>query len=219
MLIFDDSVNWLNERINGVIRGYYVPDYYNGYGICIDIGANVGGFPLVHHKKFSKIICYEPALSTYNQCLENLKNLKNTQIFNYAVTDKSNEFIKLMSHKQMNYSGNASLLTDSDEWDFNNFEWVKTISFQDVIKQSNIINNKNYVKIDVEGSEYQILMNQDLSMINMLAIEIHLQLGDKKINELLEYLSRFFNIAHSKGGGINHYEITYINKNLNILVN
>lgn len=218
MIIFNDSNNWLEERISGVGRSYYVPDYYNGYGICIDIGANVGGFPLVHHEKFSKIICYEPALSTYNQCLENLKDLKNIEIYNYAVTNVSDEFVKLMSHKEFNYSGNASILLNND-WDSNSFELVKTISFKDVIKQANILNNKNYVKIDVEGAEYQILMNQDLSMINMLSVEIHIQLGEKKINELLEYLLRFFNVVYSRGGGKKHYEITYINKNLNILVN
>ena len=211
---FDDPPEFLNDRISGVKDSYYVPNYFNGTGICIDIGANVGAFSLVYGKLFNKIFCYEPATYTYEKCLKNLKIFNNVNVFNLAVTNHSNDLVKLKSHKYGNFSGNASLL-NNDEWnDENNYEFVKTISFSDVIEQTKIKDNKNYVKIDTEGSEYEILMNADLSMIDFLSAEIHIQLGTEKMNELMSYLLRFFTIIKSRGGNGFHYEITYKNKNL-----
>jgi FkbM family methyltransferase len=212
---FDDGADWLQKRLDGVASGYSVPDYFNGDGICIDIGANVGAFPLVYGNMFSKVFCYEPALYTYNECVKNVKDLKNVSVYNLAVTNESNKTVKLKSHKSGNVSGNASIL-DSVEWDENNYEYVKTISLAEVIENAKIKGVKNYVKIDTEGSEYDMLRSCDISMIDFLAVEIHLQLGVRKINELFVYLSENFRIYHEVGGGNKHHEIIYINRKLNL---
>jgi FkbM family methyltransferase len=211
---FDDPPEFLNDRISGVKSSYYVPNYFNGTGICIDIGANVGAFPLVYGKLFNKIFCYEPAKYTYCECLKNLKDIKNIEIFNLAVTNHTDDLVKLKSHKYGNFSGNASII-EGNEWNNEkNYEFVKTISFADIIEQTKIKGNKNYVKIDTEGSEYEILMNTDLSMIDFLSVEIHIQLGKEKMDELMFYLLQFFIVIKSRGGNGFHYEITYKNKNL-----
>lgn len=61
-----------------------------------------------------------------------------------------------------------------------------------------------------------MLMNQDLSMIDFLAVEIHLQLGREKMNELRDYLFKYFNIIKDSGGENFHYETVYINKNIKL---
>jgi len=211
---FNDPIDWMNIELRGIRRAYFVPEIFQGDGVCVDIGANVGGFPLIHSTRFKEIHCYEPASYTYNECIKNTKLLKNVYVYNLAVTDVTGDVVKLKSHKGGNCSGNASLL-DNSEWnDEENFEMVKTISFVDIVNRLNLNEEKNYLKIDTEGSEYKILMNADLSMINYLAVEIHIQLGMKKINELMAYLSTFFSIIRESGGGGSHYEITYINRNL-----
>jgi FkbM family methyltransferase len=211
---FNDPPNYLSDRLESVKRSYYVPDYFNGIGVCVDIGANVGAFSMIYGKFFNKIFCYEPATYSYEECVKNLKETKDAIIFNLAVTNHSDDLVKLKSHRWGNSSGNASIINNNEWDDEKNFEFVKTISFVDVIKQTQIKGNKNYVKIDTEGSEYDILMNVDLSMIDFLAVEIHIQLGTKKMNELMVYLLQFFRIIQSNGGTGNHYEITYKNKNL-----
>jgi FkbM family methyltransferase len=214
MIIFNDPPDWLDIEKRGVSRAYLVPDYFKGDGICVDIGTNVGGFPLVYGNRFSEVFCYEPATYSYGECLKNLKDVKNVNVFNLAVTNVTGELVKLRSHKHGNVSGNASLLNENEWNNSDNFEFVKTISFTDMIEQTKITGKKNYVKIDTEGSEYDMLMNADLSMINFLAVEIHIQLGTKKMNELMIYLLKYFTIIKSSGGMGNHYENTY--KNLNI---
>lgn len=216
MIEFNDNKNWLAERISHIPKSYYVPDYFNGDGVCIDIGANVGAFSIVYNDKFEKIYCFEPAEYTYNECVKNLSKYKNIEVFKFAITNESDNLVKLKSYREANYSGNASLI-DSPEWNNDmNYEYVITKSFRDVIIESKIAGKKNYVKIDTEGSEYEILMNQDLSMIDFLAVEIHLQLGREKMNELRKYLLNYFNIIKDSGGETFHYETVYVNKNIKL---
>jgi FkbM family methyltransferase len=216
MIKFNDNNDWLNNRIAHIPHSYFVPEYFNGNGVCIDIGANVGAFAIYYNNKFNKIICYEPAKYTNDECIKNTKHLKNVEVHKYAITNISGVDVKLKSHKVINFSGNASII-DSVEWnDDENYEYVQTKSFVDIINECDIKGKKNYVKIDTEGSEYSILMNQDLSMIDVLAVEIHLQLGIEKITELRNYLDKFFNILKSSGGKNFHYETVYLNKRFDI---
>ena len=146
MIEFKDDSSWLNQRIKGVQHAYFVPSEFNGNGIAIDIGANVGGFPVVNHGKFEKIYCFEPAEYTYNECVKNTKDFKNVKVYKFAVSNKSGEKIKLRAYPDSNYSGNASTFDDY-RWDDNNFEMVETITIEDIyeITGTDII---NYLKID-----------------------------------------------------------------------
>ena len=46
------------------------------------------------------------------------------------------------------------------------------------------LNYVNFMKIDIEGAEYDFLLDKDLSMIHSLAIEIHGTFGQEKKNQL-----------------------------------
>jgi FkbM family methyltransferase len=211
MLKFNDSKDWLKGRIIGVEKAYYIPPKFNGFfGVAVDIGANVGAFPVVNHKKFSRIICIEPSEYSYNECIKNTKEFNNVEVYKFAVSNTSDKLVKLKSYKEANFSGNASTL-DSDLWDDNNFELVKTISFDDILKKFNLI-KIDYLKIDCEGGEYDFLMNKNLLNINYLAIEIHIQLKEKAL-KIEQYLKNYFIPMSEFGDGINmHKEITFKNK-------
>lgn len=211
MLIFNDDDNWLTGRIKGVEKAYFIPKEFNSLnGIAVDVGANVGGFPIVNHNKFSRIICIEPSEYSSNECKKNTKEFKNVETHRFAVENKSNEIVKLKSFKSANLSGNASIL-NSESWDENNFELVETISLEDIFTRFNLI-KIDYLKIDCEGGEYNFLIGKNLLNIDYLAIEIHIQLGKKAV-ELEEYLNNYFIPIKQFGDGINvHKEITFKNK-------
>lgn len=210
MLKFDDGSDWLDRRIKGVKKAYKIPEKLNKTAIAVDIGANVGAFPIVNSNIFNKIICIEPSEHSFNECVKNTTNLKNVEVHKYAVGKESNKLVKLKSYVDGNFSGNASII-DSKYWDDNNYEMVKTISLDDIFKKFNL-NRINYLKIDCEGGEYDFLMGLDLSLIDYLAIEIHIQLGEKSI-ELENYLKERFITISEIGDGIKvHKEITMKNK-------
>lgn len=211
-LVFEDPLDWLNGRIGGVKRAYLIPKEFNNIftGVAVDIGANVGGFPLVNHNKFHRIISIEPSDYSYNECMKNVREFKNVEVYRYAVGRISNEIVKLKSFKGANYSGNASTL-DSDSWDENNYELVETISLEDIYEKFKIT-KIDYLKIDCEGGEYDFLFNKNLLNIDYLAIEIHIQLKEKA-RELENYLNDFFTPISILGDGVMvHKEITFKNK-------
>jgi len=212
MIEFNDPTNWLTTRINGVKKAYYVPDEFNGFGVAVDVGANVGGFPIVNHNKFEKIYCFEPAEYTYNECLKNIEMFDNVKLYKYAVSNKSGDKIKLKAYKASNYSGNASTY-DDDRWDDNNYEMVETITIEDIYE---IIGTKeiDYLKVDCEGSEYNLLMNKDLSKIKYISVEIHIQLKEK-LSKLIDYLKKYFDVLIDLNDGITmHKEMTFKNKKI-----
>jgi len=211
MLTFNDDSNWLKNRIIGVKRVYFIPqEFNNAHGIAVDIGANVGAFPIVNHDKFKKIICIEPSEYSYNECKKNIEFFNNVDVFKFAVGKKSNETIKLKNYKIFNSSGNASTY-ESDLWDENDFEFVETISFEDIINKFNLV-EIDYLKVDCEGGEYDFLMNKNLLNINYLAIEIHIHINEKA-KELEEYLNQYFIPISKYGNGVNvNKKITYKNK-------
>lgn len=213
MIKFEDPENWLELRKAGILKSYTVPNVFDGRGICIDIGSNVGAFAIVHADMFQKIVCYEPAQETYDICVRNTSTIKHVEVHRLAVSDTDGETVKLQKYKSANLSGNASILK-RDNWSEDEYELVNTISLASIRDEYDLRNVPNYVKIDTEGSEYNILMGKDLSYINYLSVEIHLQLGSRMVNELKAYLDSQFSVVSLVGGGNTHYEITYKNNNI-----
>ncbi len=69
--------------------------------------------------------------------------------------------------------------------------------------------------MDCEGAEYKFLMNQDLSNIDYLAMEIHNQLGKERILTLRNYLEERFEIVKKQHGNRwRHLEILYKRKDI-----
>tara|TARA_Y100000004_G_scaffold170509_1_gene205625 strand:- start:1184 stop:1951 length:768 start_codon:yes stop_codon:yes gene_type:complete len=86
--------------------------------------------------------------------------------------------------------------------------YVETISFMDLIKQHNL-DHVNFMKMDVEGSEYSIFENEEcfdfiLNKVDKIAIEFHLQylrevLGmsrDEAVDVNNEIIDRFVEAGH-----------------------
>lgn len=215
MLKFEDGQDWFNTRVTGVIRAYKIPS--GAGGVAVDIGANVGAFAHVNHTIFNKIICIEPAQETIDKCINNTKNFPNVSVHRYAVSSKSGDTLKLFPLINGNYSGNATTVQGDiteKHYDFNTFEEVQTISLADIYTEFGI-DKINYLKIDCEGGEYDFLMNNDLSEIDYIAVEVHLHLGQDKMAELRSFIGQTHQQINLIGNGVDsHFEITYKNKNI-----
>ena len=213
ILHFNDREDWAEIRINDVKQSYFVPEGINN-AVCVDVGGNVGAFSMVHYKDFGIIIAFEPATYSYGEYIKNMakNNITNVEIFQYAVSDISNKTLHLKPWLFGNESGNASTIT-CEQWDENIYEEVTSISLEDILERFNI-ERINYLKIDCEGSEYDFLMNKDLSRIYYISIEIHNQLKEKA-QELFHYLQERFHVVDSHlSGRQKHLIATLKNKSL-----
>jgi FkbM family methyltransferase len=163
-------------------------------GIAIDIGCNNGCF--IDHNKdfFNKIYAYEANIFLVEKLKEKFSNNINIEINHYAVSDKSNEIFKLIKYKESEDNGSFAILKNNtiNQWDESEVICeVKSIIIEDII--ANCGNQIDFMKIDCETSEYEFLLNKDLSNIKYIAIELHNQLGIQRYIELYNFLLKTHN--------------------------
>jgi len=182
---------------------YFIPEECNG-GLAIDCGCNVGAFVLNNHNKFDKFICFD----ILEENLEILKNNLLNKNINYecekrACFSESNKSISVYAHSQsdgsVNYFGNSGnvgikLFNNGDnKWGWNEenkIDEVKTITIEEILEKYSPV---KLLKVDIEGSEYDFLMNKNLNKIEYIVGEMHF-LESQQTKELIEYISKTHDI-------------------------
>lgn len=145
--------------------------------VILDLGANLGIISILLSKKFpfTKIYSFEASIINYNNLVKNIDDNECTNItaFNLAVWSKSGETLEIPTSPTN--SGGSSIFYKPEFYEKYPVSKVKTISLPDIFSENNIESCK-LMKIDVEGSEYEIFKNltpEYYSKINNLAIEFH----------------------------------------------
>lgn len=191
----DDALNgWIRESIEECKSTY--PMVGGELPVAVDIGANVGGFCIYARNNFQKIYAFEPEAMNYAvlQSVKEHYQLDNVEIFNTAVYGKSNTELSLRS-----YSNNHSKEVTCAQFEHKDFlaidQKCETISLADMMEALDL-DRINYLKIDCEGSEYEILENfEDYHKISLIALEIHGFYGKKRKLDLLKRLSKHYHFA------------------------
>ncbi len=156
--------------------------------IIIDIGANIGAFSILAAKSASngKVFAYEPNKENYDMLKKNkvLNNLHNLFLFDLAVSG-NNGYIDFFTSK-LNDGGHSIYSTDSKK-----AAKVKSTTLSDIFKANNL-KKINYLKIDAEGAEYDILLNTPAEIIrkvDKIVLEYHDYFNhDHDYKDLKEYL-------------------------------
>jgi len=153
----------------------------------IDIGGNIGTFSIAASRQYpkAKIVTYEPASSTYKLLVDNvgLNKIFNIKVKKEAVGKKQGES-KFYVHPA---SGLSSLYPGRKEM---KSERVPVTTLKEIIK-ANKIDRIDILKMDCEGSEYDIILNcqpQVLSKIRSMFVEYHDSLTDHHHSELVSFL-------------------------------
>ncbi len=116
--------------------------------IALDIGANIGNHSIYFSKYFKKIYSFEPNPKAFYLLKFNVSSYKNIKVFNYGLYDKKKTAkIYICKH---NIAGS------SIKHDKYNHKVIEKINLK---KLDNIkLNEKiSLIKIDTEGSEFEIL--------------------------------------------------------------
>lgn len=137
----------------------------------IDVGAHIGLFCTYVSQfcKEGKILCYEPVEENYKLLKENVEqnNLKNIFCYNIAV---SNENKKLKIFLDYNDSAAHSIYGSGLH-----FIEIDAISLKEII-DSNNISRCDFLKLDCEGAEYEIieaLPDEYFKKIEKISLEYH----------------------------------------------
>lgn len=132
----------------------------------IDCGANIGLSILFLKNQFpnSNILAFEPDEYNFKLLQKNTKELQNVTILKKAIW-KENGFIDF--HDSGSQSSHISPVTSLKA---NNVKRIETIRLKDLL-----IKPIEFLKIDIEGAEYEVLKDcsQELKMVKNIFIEYH----------------------------------------------
>lgn len=160
---------------------YTRQDYFKGDctilpgDIVVDCGGNIGVFTsFALDMGASRVFSFEPYPNNYEL---NKKNNPNAQIFDLAVSNKSDDTLELL-YTHTGNGGHSIIDTEFDRtpghFQHKNI-FVKTISLDDIISK-NFIDHIDFLKIDTEGAELKILeglSDENLNKIRCISLEYH----------------------------------------------
>jgi FkbM family methyltransferase len=159
---------------------------------ALDIGANIGYYTIMFSKlvgKKGEVCAVEPIAKNFALLSENIRlnSAQNVRSYQLALSEKSGKSTLFVS-KQSNLSSmNKNQYTRAGSVE------VQCKSLDDFI-EGFCTGNVDFIKMDVEGHEYEILMSskkiQQAKNLSMF-VEIHPALiGRIKTNELLKHLKK-----------------------------
>lgn len=155
----------------------------------VDIGAQIGIFSLYAAEKIGrkgKIFAYEPMPDNFQILLKNIEknHLSNVYVFNKGVWKKAGK--KRLYVYGLNTGGHSIYNAVSDK-----FIEMSTVTLSDIVKKVGKINT---LKIDVEGAEYDILLDTPKDVfknIDNIVLEYHDYLADNhNYHQIINFLNK-----------------------------
>jgi len=155
--------------------------------VVFDIGTHIGSFSIYAAKQAfqGKVFSFEPLPENYEIFMENIKlnKVKNIIPLKAAVSSKNGKD-KLFLFEGL-HTGSSSLYTRNTK----KYVQINTVTLEKIIKK-NKIKRINFMKIDCEGAEYDILFNLPkniLKIIDKISMEYHDKINEHNHKELVSF--------------------------------
>jgi len=166
--------------------------------VIIDIGANVGffGIQLLSKIEAATIYAYEPMPANVQMLHEtmdrNPRLAKCLTLYQRAVTGKPLETVDLFAEAEEDSQVVASVFSGFNDNNIHRLT-VLAITLGDIIRQHNL-QTIDLLKLDCEGSEYDIMYNTDPALIQRIirmTIEVHdLDTEQNNVGHFAAYLQQ-----------------------------
>lgn len=157
--------------------------------IVIDIGAHIGAFSVLAAGLGANVFSYEPAQDSFDLLVKNIEY------------NGFSEQIKVYKNGVMGSSGKRTLGIRMGNFGGSNLynkspvsEKVDCITLDQVFKDNNIT-HCDFLKLDCEGAEYEIIKDFPLDKIDRIAVEY---VGKKRRKELIRLLSKYYFLSEVK---------------------
>jgi len=194
-------------------------------GIAVDIGAHIGAFSLIASSHFDKVYAFEPVKENYDnmnfllsRATGNISDVVST--YNLAVGANNKENINIyIDEKQTDscsiYPDSAPSYTKKQCVEQVNLEKIYEIIEEDFI---------DYLKIDIEGAEYDFLYGKDMSKIKHISLEVGGPPLDIDIEyyDLIDFLVENFYpswVQPNHFHGINRRYMKHLNHDKSLMAN
>jgi len=187
----------------GIINEVFIVKEYNKLlnfikkdSVVIDIGAQIGVFSVYAGKLANEgvVFCYEPFEENFNMLEKNisLNKLDNVRVFKLGVAGRRGNRKLIISNEN---TGGHGFYEDGEGVD------VRVITLKDIF-EDNKIGQCDFLKMDCEGAEYEILMSTPkkyLEKIKSITMEYH---DNEDVSKLKKFLEKTGFDVKVRGGGL-----------------
>lgn len=182
-------------------RMQFLKNHLTANAIVMDIGANIGLFPirLLMEQPQLTIYSFEPLPNNFAILQQNISGNAFTRdrvkVFNLAVLGYPQKTINIYYNRNCRYTDSASLLPGFAQ---NEDPLPVTATSLQEIMRVNHLRNIDLLKLDCEGSEFSILYNTPEELIRQIPLivaEIHTQ--DEEQNNLPAIKKFFYRLGYT----------------------
>ena len=196
------------ESLYQVFKEIFMEDFYEarklmaklpGNPTIVDVGANAGFFNVLLFSKLktARVIAYEPLpsnIALFKKTIGRNPAMQNIQLVQAAVTGKTIESIELFTEDTEDNTVVSSIFASFNKLNQKKIS-VPAESLTSIFEK-NKLEKVDLLKLDCEGSEYDIIYNTDaaiLTKVNMMVVEVH------QIDEARNNLASLDNYLKSLG--------------------
>jgi len=168
-----------------ILDQYHAREYIQADSVVIDAGANFGIFSSLAASiaEKGKVYAFEPVAETYSYLAQNTADYKNIQCVNLALGESNKDGEISFNPKDLQVSS----LKDSgyhhfQENFYNNHHDIKVVTLDSFVRE-NKIEKLDFLKIDTEGYEKEILIGAKKSIKKfkpVIAVSAYHQQNDTK---------------------------------------
>lgn len=180
----------------------------------IDVGANIGYFSLWAATKAKQVFAIEPNPPVFEVLKSNIQDVKNISAHNIALSRINNSntrfYWRALAHGDGRlYNPKVVNLDDGNEYESKHMVSLTLSAFQNDYCGNHKI---NFIKMDCEGSEYEILHDRAFFSKNIgceILLELHgTMISERGLNYNLfrEYLFTIFKVYDLSGRPLNHWD-------------
>lgn len=193
LLIFSNDSMGAYIMLNGIAEKELLDIILNSLDFdtkninCVDVGANIGNHSVYLSSHFKHIFSFEPQKKVYDVLKLNISG-KNISIFNYGLS----EFDKIVELKiPKKRRGTASYVN----------RFLKDFNIEKIILKKFDSHHKlefGFLKIDVEGAEFEVLKGMEESIsknLPVIAFEFTKPSNENSTSQILDFLK---NLGYEK---------------------
>jgi FkbM family methyltransferase len=171
-----------SDMIGESIVNYLIPEVDYTDKVCLDLGANVGGFSKIAMDfGASKVIAVECDPRNFDMLAESFEDSENVELIHGAVSGLEEDTIKIYKNNSQKNHCSTSIIKKKNN-QFKEYDEVQNVRFNDLVEKY----SPDIVKIDIEGAEYGILEDVLAYYPDVLFIEMHAGTFDSIVRESLQ---------------------------------
>lgn len=171
-----------SDMIGESIVNYLIPEVDYTDKVCLDLGANVGGFSKIAMDfGASKVIAVECDPRNFDMLAESFEDSENVELIHGAVSGLEEDTIKIYKNNSQKNHCSTSIIKKKNN-QFKEYSEVANVRFNDLVAKY----SPDIIKIDIEGAEYDILEDVLSYYPDVLFIEMHAGTFDSIVRESLQ---------------------------------